>query len=344
MDIEFNGRKTYFQTSSKKVTKRIRDHAAYANKIIRLEWGKIKDIPLKEMEIKDFDLKYAAFRIKNDKAERMLLSSIAEAGIQTPLLGIETEQSRFVLIDGFKRYRCAKKLGMHIVPTTSLGNHEAAGVMQFLRETQNRNLTFMEEASLIDILRKTHGISGAEIARQLNKSQGWVSMRMGVLAEMSETVRNEILSGRFPFRAYIYGLRTFTRVKGITKKEISEFVKVTSGKGLSVNAIEQAAKNYFQGSPEIKEQIKTGNLEWLMEQLKVKEEHEPQFNEIERRVLQEMQYVDSLMQRIPHDLRDTRLTHELFFTQAYIWSENILQKMQKFVGTIKEFYDRRRKT
>lgn len=297
---------------------------------------------MKECEIKEFDLKYAAFRIKNEKAEGMLLSSISECGIQTPLLGIESDSNRFILLDGFKRLRSAKKLGINLVPVTSLGSHEASGMIQFLRGTQNRNLTFIEEAALLDILRDKHGISSAEIARRLNKSGAWVSVRLGVLAEMSESVKNEILSGRFPYRAYLYSLRPFTRVKGISRKEISEFVQSISGKSLSVRSIEQAAKSYFQGSSEIREQIKGGNLEWTLEQLKVKEPV-TNFNDTERRVLQELQHADSLMQRIPHNLRDSRLKQKFFYIQAHIWAGNILKKMPRFIETIQEFYDQRRK-
>jgi ParB/RepB/Spo0J family partition protein len=297
---------------------------------------------MRTCETGNIDLKYENCRLKDEKREKELLLSIAERGVEEGIFGVE-DGNNFVLLDGFKRLRCAKKLGILTIPIVSHNGKEVEGVIQFLRQTQKRNLTFFEEAALIDQLRTGHGLNLSEIAKQLGKSTGWVSIRVGVLSEMPVSVHEAILSGKFPYRAYLYSLRRFTRVKGISKKEISEFVDLVSGKGLSVRVIEETAKNYFQGPPEIREQMKRGNFEWTLSQLDKKEEKNI-FNDIERRVLEELQYADSLMQRIPHDLRDARLKQESFFMQAYIWAENILKKMQRFIEGIEEFYDKRRKT
>ncbi len=61
------------------------------------------------VERTSLDLRYQTYRLRNDAAEARLLASIAERDIEQPLAGVDTPQGR-LLLDGFKRYRCAAKL------------------------------------------------------------------------------------------------------------------------------------------------------------------------------------------------------------------------------------------
>jgi DNA-binding transcriptional regulator GbsR (MarR family) len=56
-------------------------------------------------------------------------------------------------------------------------------------------------------LRRLEKMSVADIAEQLSRSKSWVSMRLGLLEEMSPLVQQEIFSGRFPLYSYMYSLR-----------------------------------------------------------------------------------------------------------------------------------------
>ena len=64
------------------------------------------------IERSSFDLRYESFRLRNDAAEARLLASIAERGIEEPLGGVDTPQGP-LLLDGFRRNRCAAKLGIN---------------------------------------------------------------------------------------------------------------------------------------------------------------------------------------------------------------------------------------
>ena len=60
-----------------------------------------------QVEISCIDLRFEGYRLKNKAAERALLASIAEKGIRDPLQGVDKEGAR-ILLNGFKRYRCAQ--------------------------------------------------------------------------------------------------------------------------------------------------------------------------------------------------------------------------------------------
>ena len=84
------------------------------------------------VERSSLDLRYEGHRLRDDAREARLLASIAERGIEEPLEGVDTPTGRY-LLNGFKRYRCAAKLGIECVPYVSLGQEEAAGILSLMR-------------------------------------------------------------------------------------------------------------------------------------------------------------------------------------------------------------------
>jgi hypothetical protein len=142
------------------------------------------------------------------------LASIAERGIEEPLEGVDTPAGRF-LLNGFKRYRCAKKLGIECVPYVSLGQEEAAGILSLMRVSTDKALGILEQArfvvDLLDGPRHERGGSG----RTLSRSKGWVSMRRSLLEEMSPAIREALFRGAFPVYCYMYTLRPFMRMNAV---------------------------------------------------------------------------------------------------------------------------------
>ena len=216
---------------------------------------------IERVEISSLDLRYESYRMKSPGAEKAMLGSILENGIRDPLQGVDTNEAR-ILLNGFKRYRCAKRLGIWIVPYCSLARDEALGIIELLRISNSRSLSILEQAKMIDELKTVHKMCNGEIARLLEKSKSWVSMRCGVIGEMSECVMNKIFSGKFPVYSYMYTLRQFMRMNCITKGDVDEFVKSVAGKYLSLRDIELLAHGYFKGPEEFREQIKSGNIAW----------------------------------------------------------------------------------
>lgn len=220
-----------------------------------------------QVEMSSFDLRYEGYRMRSSGAEKAMLLSILEKGIRDPLQGIDTKQSR-ILLDGFKRYRCANKLGIGIVPYCSLSSDEAVGIIELIRMSNANSLSILEQAKLIDELKNVHHMSVSEIARLVDKSKGWVGMRVGIIRQMSPLVMSKVFSGQFPVYAYMYTLRPFIRMNGINKKEIDEFIGTVAGKNLSIRDIELLAHDYFKGSDELRSQIKGSNISWALNRLK----------------------------------------------------------------------------
>lgn len=227
---------------------------------------------VEKIEIINLDLRYEKFRLKSKKIERALLASIIVNDIQEPLKGIDLGDGTKILLDGFKRYRCAKKLNIGMVPYSSFGSDEPLGIIKLIRTSIARPLTILEQAKMIDELQKMHDMTHGDIANLFQKSKAWVSMRAGILGEMSEYVAKRVFNGDFPVYSFMYTLRKFIRMNSIAKKEIDAFVKSVAGKGLSIRDIELLANGFFKGSDNLRQQIKEGSIIWGLNQLK---KHQP---------------------------------------------------------------------
>lgn len=292
-----------------------------------------------DVEMASLDLRYEGFRLKAPAVEERLLGSIAQRGIEEPLEGVEV-QGRGVLLNGFKRYRCARKLRLATVPYRSLGQDEAAAILGLLRAGNDRALSILEQAAFIDELKNTRQLSVADIAAQLSRSKAWVSVRLGLLAPMSESVRRQLFAGAFPAYCYLYVLRPFMRLNGENVAAIDEFVRAVSGRGLSVREIEQLAHGFFRGPESFREEIRQGNLALPLERMRQMPPSPDACSEFERVLLGDLESTQKYMQRVMGKSQDQRLKSRAFHAQCHLLTVGILSRSRAFFHTLRQLHDR----
>lgn len=295
---------------------------------------------VEKIEINNLDLRYEKFRLKSKEIERALLASIIANDIQEPLKGVDLGDGTKILLDGFKRYRCAKKLNISMVPYSSLGSDEPLGIIKLIRTSIARPLTILEQAKMIDELQKVHGMTHGNIADLLQKSKSWVSMRAGILAEMSEYVAKRVFNGDFPVYSFMYTLRKFIRMNSIRKNKIDEFVKLVAGKGLSIRDIELLADGFFKGSDNLRQQIKEGHITWGLNQLKKKSSRTTECTNTEQRMLRDLESVQRYMQKITYRASDDSLGNDTFQVQASLLVQGIIDILDNFMIAVRDLYDR----
>lgn len=291
------------------------------------------------VELMSFDLRYEGHRLRNEARESRLLASIVQRGIEEPLAGIDTAEGRF-LLDGFKRYRCARKLGLDGLPYVSLGQEEASGIVSLMRAATDQTLSLLEQARFVVDLLTIHEMSVAEVAETLSRSKGWVSMRRTLLDQMSDEIQRLLFSGVFPVYSYMYTLRPFRRMNSISAERIEQFVKAVSGKRLSVRDIERLAQGYFRGPAALREAIDSGKLGWSLEQMKRVPEDAEGCSESERLLLRDFELLGKYFERVMVKCRDPRLQSRAFYAQANLLAGGLLSRWEPFQASLKEFYDR----
>lgn len=298
-----------------------------------------------EVETSQIDRRYESYRMRSVGREKLLLSSILAKGIEEPLSGVQAlSTAPVLLLDGFKRLRCAEKLKINHVPFVSLGEDEATAILSLLRLSNAKSLTLLEQAKLVDELKRIYGLSMAQIAMRVDRSKGWVCTRINVFSEMSAVITKEIFSGRFPAYSYFYTLRQFRRLNAVPKAELDDFVRAVSGHGCSTRDIECLAKGYFCGGETLKEQIRQGDLAWCLGQLKfqVDPEGQAKLSDLEARVLRDLDLLQSTMGRLTLKLRSPDLKGPDFFAQAELLTDGISNRVSKFLEILGGFRDRLR--
>lgn len=154
------------------------------------------------LELSHLDLRYEGYRLRQPRLEAALLAAIAREGVREPLLGVTCDTTPIVL-DGFKRCRCARTLHLHVAPFASWGSDEVAGILKLLRADRQHALTLLEQARFVDELHTQRGLSPADMAQQLGRSQAWVTVRLGLLRGLSPVVREALFAGAFPVYSYL---------------------------------------------------------------------------------------------------------------------------------------------
>lgn len=291
-----------------------------------------------QVEISSFDLRFADYRLCNHASERILLASISEQGVREPLQGVDTENAR-ILLNGFKRYRCAKRLGIGIVPYTSLSNEPGGAIIELLRMSNEKGLSILEQARLIAELKQNYHMSTADIAGLLEKSKAWVSVRSGIAGEMSSFVMDKIFRGEFPAYAYMYILRPFIRINRVKREEIDEFVALAAGHKLSIRDIELLAKGYFKGSAEFREQLK-GDIAMGLAGLRDTAAKSSDCTAVEQDMLRDLERTGGYMRRITLRCRESAFSTGAFWAQANLLTGGILRQMDLFTHALREFHDR----
>ena len=279
--------------------------------------------------------------MKHSGLEDRLLSSLAHSGIQEPLEGALVA-STCILLNGFKRYRCALKLNIHSVPFLVLGSDEGSAIIQLLRVANAKSLHLLEQARFVDELKSARGLEVAEIAEQLSRSKAWVSVRLGLIAQMSAVVREQLFAGAFPVYSYMYTVREFMRLNGNATATIDSFVLALSGKKLSTRQIEQLAHGFFRGPESFRAEILQGNVALALKQMDQAPQDPDGCSEFERILLHDLETLDKYQQRVMGKCSDSRLKSRAFFAMAHLLSAGLLGRNSTFHKTLTQFHDQSR--
>ena len=174
----------------------------------------------------------------DDEALEDLADSIREHGIIQPLTVRRLSSGYYQIIAGERRWRAAKKAGLHEVPAVIIEADDRK-VMEIglIENLQREDLNPMEEAEGYQVLLTDYGMTQEEVARRMGKSRPAITNALRLTALPPE-VRELLISGQLSAG---HG-RAVLMVEG-TKAQIA-FAKLLVEKGYSVRHAEAAAKTF----------------------------------------------------------------------------------------------------
>ena len=291
------------------------------------------------LELSELDLRYEGYRLRQPHREEALLAAIAREGIREPLVGVTRDRTP-ILLDGFKRVRCARTLPLHVVPFVSWGADEVAGILKLLRADRQHALTLLEQARFVDELHSERGLCPADIAQQLGRSLAWVSVRLGLLRELSPQVRDALFAGAFPVYAYLYTLRPFRRLKSVTAADLDQFVGALRGHPLSVRQIEGLAHGFFRGPSSFRQELLQGHLTLALRHLEEVPQDPDSCSDFERILLHDLEQTHKAMLRVIGKSQDPKLQSAAFRAQANLLTAALLGQTSAFLRTLRQLHDR----
>jgi len=291
----------------------------------------------RDIELSDLDLRYQSHRLQQPRLEEQLLASVAKVGIQEPLQGVHNGPAA-ILLNGFKRARCAAKLHLHTVPFVSWGSDEVVGILRLLCGARDHGLHLLEEARFVAELNSERGMGIAEIAEQLSRSKAWVTVRLDLVAHLSPTVREALFSGAFPVYSYLYSLRGFRRLN--PPADIDQFVAALRGKKLSVREIEGLAQGFFRGPASFRAEVLKGNLSLALQHLRGTPPDPDGCSEFERVFLADLERTHQGMLRVIGKSQDQRLQSGPFRVQCNLLTAAILGRGPVFLQLLRQLHDR----
>jgi len=292
-----------------------------------------------ELELSHLDLRYEGYRLRQPRLEAVLLSAIAREGIREPLLGV-TRDTIPIVLDGFKRCRCARTLHLHVVPFVSWGDDEVGGILKLLRAERQHALSLLEQARFVDDLHTQRGLCVAEIAQHLGRSQAWVSLRLGLLQELSPVVGEALFAGAFPVYSYLYTLRSFRRLKGVSSADLDQFVGALRGHRLSVRQIEGLAQGFFRGPASFRQEILQGHLTLALRQLEQVPADPDGCSEFERIFLHDLEQTHKSMLWVMGKSQDPKLQSRAFLAQCNLLTAALLGRAPAFLRILRQLHDR----
>jgi len=289
-----------------------------------------------QVERSSLDLRYRDYRLKSPSKEKRLLASILQQGILEPLRGTYDGDVR-ILLDGFKRYRCACRLSIDVVPFVSLSRDEVEGIIQLIRMSDSKGLSIIEQSRLIDDLRCRHRMTLSQIASHLDKSKSWVSMRAGLMDRMSAVIKEKIFSGAFPAYSFMYSIRKFMRMNEVSCRDVERFVSLVSGNGLSTRDIDILAREYFGGNEGLRDQLATGDVCQGLRYLKEGHLSVDPCSPSHQRFLKELGIAGGYIDRVIYEGNKIKKTDPLFSDRAQGLCARILNRLDRFKIILEDF-------
>jgi ParB family transcriptional regulator, chromosome partitioning protein len=200
------------------------------------------------LELHQLELRYEALRAAAPKKERRLLSSLAEHGQQSPVVVIGTDVAdHYALVDGYKRVRALKKLATDTVSAVLWELDEPSALLFERALRMDQEDSALEQGWFLRALLDDFGLEPKELSRRLDKSQSWVSRRVGLASALPKEAQELVRAGKICAHAAERFLLPLARAK---KDDCLLFANAVTKEKLSTREVAALHRGFVSGSAE----------------------------------------------------------------------------------------------
>lgn len=152
-----------------------------------------------ELPLDSIGEQFSTLRIVNPAADSAILRSMERYGQIMPVVVSEMAGNDYQLLDGFKRLRGARALGMKSLKSKIMRLNIRAGKAALVQlNWVRKSINSMEEALVVHSLFHEDSLSQVEIAILLGRHKSWVCRRIALIDRLCDEGRNQIKLGLLP--------------------------------------------------------------------------------------------------------------------------------------------------
>ena len=148
----------------------------------------------RDVDLADLGEALATLRLCDASALEAMRRSLARYG-QLSALHLYAERGQLEIIDGFKRVRAARALGLTTLRARVTEVDALGAKVQLAALHDRRGLTELEEAWLVRSLYREHGLSQPAIAARLGRHKSWVFRRLMLVEALDPAVQADVRLG-----------------------------------------------------------------------------------------------------------------------------------------------------
>jgi ParB/RepB/Spo0J family partition protein len=182
-----------------------------------------------ELELHQLELRYERLRKRAAAGERALLGSLVEHGQQLPIV-VVGEQTRFIVIDGYKRVRALRRLARDTVRASAWQLPELEALL-LERQLRCASEDALDQAWLLAELQERFGLSLEALAQRFERSKSWVSRRLGLLQALPVSIQDQVRAGELAAHAAMKYLLPLARANAPAAMQLAAAIaplKLTS--------------------------------------------------------------------------------------------------------------------
>jgi ParB/RepB/Spo0J family partition protein len=148
-----------------------------------------------ELKLKKMDLSLSCLRIIRPVQLERMQESLKRFGQLNPVI-VRRQEPHFQILDGFKRYWGAEKLGWEHLRAMILDISITQGKAMMLNYNKvSRSLLDYDEALVVHSLSREHMLDQVMISNLTGYSRSWVCRRLAMIDKLSESVQQHLRMG-----------------------------------------------------------------------------------------------------------------------------------------------------
>ena len=146
--------------------------------------------------LSDIGERYADLRIIVPQAERAMERSMRHYGQMTPVVVGCEDGNTYEMVDGFKRLRAGRKLGLESLQAKVLpGGQRALKVAIIHLNARTRTIADLETGMVIRSLYREDGLNQVQIAALLGRHKSFVCRRLRLIEKLNDEVLEHLKLG-----------------------------------------------------------------------------------------------------------------------------------------------------